>query len=159
MGETACWDKFLVHGSVSSYAQLVDDAATKLGNKVTGKSANRDRKPYGVGDVTDIRISVGVNRLKWDAPGGIFQGYQSRGDFSSRDDSFSLRTYERGPKRVSYPLRVLVSEKFVPFRGFPGGGYSFSEKSLRRGNRKQSHKKKETLLLISMLLPERILWK
>lgn len=52
-----------VHGPVSSYVQLVGDAATKLGNKVTSKSANRDRKPHGAGDVTDIRISVGESRL------------------------------------------------------------------------------------------------
>jgi len=50
-----------VHGPVSLYAQLVGDAVTKLGNKVTSKSANRGRKPHG--DVTDIRISVGENRL------------------------------------------------------------------------------------------------
>lgn len=52
-----------VHGSVSSYAQLADDAATKLGNKVTGKSANRDGKPYGVG-VTDIRIGGKVEHAQ-----------------------------------------------------------------------------------------------
>lgn len=114
-GRPACWGKFreICPRWVRAVSRRRDN---EIGKQSYGQECQSWQKNHTKLDVTYIRCKIEQVQVEGAPLGRNISRVSKRWFLVVGTTHYSFES-EKGPKRVFYPLRVLVSERFVSFRG------------------------------------------